>query len=301
MSFSADVKKELTQNISSACCYKAEAFGMLLYGRAFGITEISLMTEFKEVAEHYCACIRDLTVVTPTVETTKAGNFKISVPTKADRLKILEYFGYTGKELVLRVNLSNLEQTNEDCCSRAFLRGVFLVCGSITDPEKDYHIEFSVAKAKLCDDLMQIIGDLGLKSKKILRNNSYVIYSKEAESIEDFIGNMGANNAFMQIVKTRAMKDIKNQINRRSNFESANMSRSIEAGLKQVHIIEGILKKVSLDDLTSDLAELCNLRLENPDISLDELGKMMKPQLSRSAISRRFKKLEKIALELESK
>ena len=301
MSFSADVKKELTQNISSACCYKAEAFGMLLYGRAFGITEISLMTEFKEVAEHYCACIRDLTAVTPTVETTKAGNFKISVPTKADRLKILEYFGYTGKELVLRVNLSNLEQTNEDCCSRAFLRGVFLVCGSITDPEKDYHIEFSVTKAKLCDDLMQIIGDLGLKSKKILRNNSYVIYSKEAESIEDFIGNMGANNAFMQIVKTRAMKDIKNQINRRSNFESANMSRSIEAGLKQVHIIEGILKKVSLDDLTSDLAELCNLRLENPDISLDELGKMMKPPLSRSAISRRFKKLEKIALELESK
>lgn len=301
MSFSADVKKELTQNISSACCYKAEAFGMLLYGRAFGITEISLMTEFKEVAERYYSCIRDLTGVTPTVEETKAGNRKISIPNKEDRLKILEYFGYTGKELALRVNLSNLEQTNEDCCSRAFLRGAFLVCGSITNPQKDYHIEFNITKAKLCDDLMQIIDDMGLKAKKIIRNNNYVIYSKEAESIEDFVGNMGANNAFMQIMQTRAIKDIKNQINRRSNFESANMSRSIEAGLKQVAVIEEVLRKISLDDMTKDLSQLCKLRLENPDSSLDEIGKLMNPPLSRSAVSRRFKKLEKIAQELEGK
>lgn len=299
MSFSADVKKELTQNISSACCYKAEAFGMLLYGRAFSITEISLMTESQEVAQRYASGIRDLTGVTPFIEETKAGNFKISVPEKEDRLKVLEFFGYTGKELALRVNLSNLEQTNEDCCSKAFLRGAFLVCGSITDPEKDYHIEFTVTKAKLCDDLMQIIGDTGLKAKKIIRNNSFVLYSKEAESIEDFIGTMGAGNAFMHIVKTRAMKDIKNQINRRSNFESANMSRSIEAGLKQVSLIEEILEKITLEDMTADLSALCSLRLDNPDSSLDELGKMMKPELSRSAVSRRFKKLEKILQELK--
>ncbi len=301
MSFSADVKKELTQNISSACCYKAEAFGMLLFGRGFGITDISLMTEFKEVAERYSAAVRDLTGVTPLYEKTRGGNYKISIPERPDRLKILEYFGYTGRELALRINLSNLEQTNEDCCSKAFLRGAFLVCGSITDPEKDYHIEFTVQKAKLCDDLMQIIGDLGLKAKKILRSNSFVIYSKEAESIEDFVGTMGANNAFMKIMQTRAIKDIKNQINRRSNFESANMKRSIEAGLKQVSLIEGILEKIKLRDMTEDLAGLCTLRLDNPDMSLDEIGKMMVPELSRSAVSRRFKKLEKIAEELQSK
>ncbi len=301
MSFSADVKKELTQNISSACCYKAEVFGMLILGRAFNLSEISLMTEFRDVSERYCAGIRDLTGITPTVSTSKAGNYKISVPDRDDRIKILDYFGYTGKELALRINLSNLEETNEDCCSRAFLRGAFLVCGSITDPEKDYHIEFTVQKAKLCNDLLQIIDDTGLKAKKIIRNNSYVIYSKEAESVEDFIGTMGANNAFMRIVQTRAIKDIKNQINRRSNFESANMSRSIEAGLKQVAVIEEILEKIKLSDMTSDLAQLCSLRLENPDISLDEIGKLMKPELSRSAVSRRFKKLEKIAAELNEK
>ena len=301
MSFSADVKNELATIISSACCYKAEAFGMLLYGRAFGLSEISLMTEIKSVAEHFSSSIRDLTGVTPTTECSKAGKYKVTIPDREDRLTILNYFGYTGKELSLRVNLSNLEQSNNDCCSRAFLRGAFLACGSVTDPEKDYHFELSVAKAKLCDDLLQIIDDIGLKAKKIIRNNSYVIYSKDAESVEDFIGTMGANNAFMTVMQTRAMKNIKNQINRRSNFESANMSRSIEAGLKQVSLIEEVLKKISLDDITDDLAELCKLRLENPDISLDELGKLMKPELSRSAVSRRFKKLEKIAEEIKAK
>ena len=301
MSFSSDVKNELTQTVPSACCYKAEAFGMLLFGRSFSLSEISLLTEIKSVAEHYCNCVRDLTGVTPNIEHTKAGKYKISVTSKADRVKILEFFGYTGKELTLRINLSNLEQSNDDCCSRAFIRGAFLVCGSITDPEKDYHIEFSIPKAKLCSDLMQIIDDSGLKSSKIIRNNSYVIYCKEAESIEDYIGFMGANKAFLDIMQTRAMKELKNQINRRANFESANMSRSIEAGLKQVALIEEILKKISLDDMTPDLAELCTLRLENPELSLDEIGQLMATPLSRSAVSRRFKKLEKISLELKSK
>lgn len=301
MSFSSDVKNELTQTISSACCYKAEAFGMLLFGRAFDLREISLMTEMQSVAEHYCAGIRDLTGVTPTLNRSEAGNFKVSVPDKADRIKILDFFGYTGKELALRINLANLEQTNDDCCSKAFLRGAFLVCGSVTDPEKDYHIEFNVAKAKLCNDLIQVIGDLGLKAKKIIRNNSYVVYSKEAESVEDFIGTMGANNAFLLVMQTRAVKNIKNQINRRSNFEAANMSRSIEAGLKQVALIEQVLEKIALDDMTDDLSKLCSLRMENPDLSLDELGKLMDPPLSRSAVSRRFKKLEMIAAELQAK
>ena len=299
MSFSSDLKTELTELIPSACCTKAEAFGMLIFGRSFSLSEISLMTEIQAVAEHYCTSIRDLTGVTPELVCSQAGNYKISVPAKADRLKILEFFGYTGKELTLRVNLSNLEQSNEDCCSRAFLRGAFIACGSVTDPQKDYHIEFSVAKAKLCDDLMQVIGDLGLRCKKIIRNNSYVVYSKEAESVEDYIGTMGANNAFLEIMQTRAMKDIKNQINRRSNFDSANLKRSIDAGLKQASLIEKVLTKIKLSDMTKDLAKLCELRLENPDISLDELGKLMTPELSRSAVSRRFKKLEKIAAELK--
>lgn len=298
MSFSTDVKEELTNNICSACCTKAETFGMLLFGRSFNIREISLMTETKAIAERYCNGIRDLTGITPLTECTKAGNYKITIPSKEERAKLLEFFGYTGKELALRINLSNLEETNEDCCSRAFLRGVFLVCGSITDPNKDYHIEFSVQKAKLCDDLMQVISDIGLPSKKLIRGNSYVVYNKVAETIETLIGMMGAGSAFLQVMQTRAEKDLKNRINRRANFENANLARAVEAGMKQIETIEAVLEKIQLSDMTEDLAELCRIRLDNPEMSLDEMGKMMNPQLSRSAVSRRFKKLEKIAVEL---
>lgn len=298
MSFSTDVKEELTKNICSACCTKAETFGMLLFGRAFNAREISLMTETKCVAERYCNGIRDLTGITPQTECTKAGNYKITIPSRAEREKVLEFFGYTGKELVLRMNLSNLEQTNDDCCSRAFLRGVFLVCGSITDPNKDYHIEFNVQKAKLCDDLVRVISDIGLPAKTIIRGNNYVVYSKVAEAIENFIGMMGAGSAFLQVMQTRAEKELKNRINRRANFENANLARAVEAGMKQIETIEAVLEKIELTDMTEDLAELCRIRMDNPEMSLDEMGKMMNPVLSRSAVSRRFKKLEKIAAEL---
>ena len=298
MSFSSDVKTELTTLVSSACCTKAETFGMLIFGRSFSLSDISITTDSQDVANHYTTNIRDLTGVTPLVEISRAGRYKVTVASRADRVKILEYFGYTGKELALRINLANLEQSSEDCCSRAFLRGAFLTCGSVTNPEKDYHIEFSVQKAKLCEDLIRIIDDLGLKCKTIMRSNSIIVYSKDAESVEDYIGTMGANTAFLNVMQTRAMKDIKNQINRRANFESANMQRSIEAGLKQVALIKKILEKIKLSDMTEDLSQICTIRLENPDMSLVELGENMNPPLSRSAISRRFKNLEKIAAEL---
>ncbi len=102
MSFSSDVKTELTELIPSACCTKAVAFGMLIFSRAFSAAEISLMTEIQAVAEHYSVTIRDLTGVTPEITLSKAGNYKINIPTRADRLKILNYFGYTGKEITLR-------------------------------------------------------------------------------------------------------------------------------------------------------------------------------------------------------
>ena len=134
---------------------------MLIFGRAFSLAEISLMTEIQAVAEHYCTSIRDLTGVTPELTCSKAGNYKISIPTRVERLKILEYFGYTGKEITLRINLSNLEQSNEDCCSKAFLRGAFLVCGSVTDPEKDYHIELDDNQFDTVFNQIKSLGDKG--------------------------------------------------------------------------------------------------------------------------------------------
>lgn len=298
MSFSADIKNELCSLTPAQCCLKAETFGLLLYGRSFSQSDISFMTELESVAMRYCNSVRTLTGVAPVIKCSKAGNYKIRIDTASDRKKVLEYFGYTGGEIALRVNFSNFENSFEECCFCSFIRGVFLACGSISNPQKDYHLEFSIPKSKLCDDLHTVINESGLKARKITRNGCHVLYCNEAEGVEDYIGKMGANSAFFVMMQTRAVKTVKNQINRRTNFEAANLSRTIEAGILQSELIEKILKKIRPEGMTEDLAQLCALRLDNPELSLAALGQLMSPPLSRSAVSRRFKKLEEIKEEL---
>ncbi|MBR2876850.1 MAG: DNA-binding protein WhiA [Clostridia bacterium] len=302
MSFSSDIKEELCElQPASACCKKAEALGMLIFGRAFSLSEMTFMTELNCVAMHYCNLIYELTGVTPVISYSKAGNHKVRIDTREDRKKILEFFGYTGKEISLSINFANFENTEESCCFSAFLRGAFLVCGSITNPEKEYHLEFSISRIKLASEFTSVLNEIELNMKSLTRNNAKIIYCKEADTIEDCLGRIGATKSFFFMMETRAMKQVKNKINRRTNFEAANLSRTIEAGIAQIELIEHILSKIKLTDMTEDLAELCTLRLENPEASIDELGKMMSPPLSRSAVSRRLKKLKDIKEEIDNR
>ncbi len=301
MSFSADIKTELCSVTPTQCCLKAEAFGLLVFGRSFSLAEISFLTEQQCVAMRYCDTVRMLTGIVPIITCTKAGNYKVRIESSVDRKKLLSFFGYTGKELALRINFSNFENNDEECCFKSFIRGAFLACGSITNPEKDYHLEFNIPKLKLCDDLLKVIEEAGLKAKKLMRTSGFVLYCKEAETIEDYIGAMGANAAFFSMMETRAYKTVKNQINRRMNFEAANLSRTINTGIIQIDLINEVLSKISLSDMTPDLAQLCTLRLDNPDLSLDALGKLMTPPISRSGVSRRFKKLEDIKREVSDR
>lgn len=304
MSFSTDIKEELCElQPASACCKKAEALGMLIFGRSFSLTEMSFMTELNCVAMRYCNLIYELTGVTPVISYSKAGNHKVRIDTKEDRKKILEFFGYTGKEISLSINFANFENTDEDetCCYSAFVRGAFLICGNITNPEKEYHLEFNISRVKLASEFLTVLKEINLNMKTHTRNSTQLIYCKESETIEDCLGKIGATKSFFFLMETKAMKQVKNKINRRTNFEAANLSRTIEAGMVQIELIEHILSKIKLTDMTEDLAELCTLRLENPEASTDELGKMMSAPLSRSAVSRRLKKLKDIKEEIDNR
>ena len=304
MSFSTDIKEELCElQIASACCKKAEALGMLIFGRSFSLSEISFMTELNCVAMHYCNLIYELTGVMPVIAYSKAGNHKVRIDTKEERKKILEFFGYTGKEISLSINFSNFENADdeENCCYTAFVRGAFLVCGNITNPEKEYHLEFNVSRIKLSAEFLSVLNEINLNMKTLTRNSTQLIYCKESETIEDCLGKIGATKSFFFLMETKAMKLVKNKINRRTNFEAANLSRTIEAGIAQIELIEHILSKIKLTDMTEDLAELCTLRLDNPEASIDELGKMMSTPLSRSAVSRRLKKLKDIKEEIDKR
>ena len=293
MSFTADVKTELSDiSLLSQAQKKAYAYGFLLFGKSFNNRTVTCASDYKCVIDSFSSVISEITGIEVSVSELKSGKWVMKVPTVAERRTLLEAFDHSVNEISLRINHGNFE---DDECYYAFLRGAFMSCGSLSDPNKGYHLEFVVQHNKLSNDLLKILTDSELSAKYILRKYSHVIYIKGSENIEDLLTMMGAPNSSLHLMGIKVQKDVRNKINRKMNFESANMSRAIEAGLAQVEAIEIIERKQGLDSLTDELKELAILRKENPDMSLKELGAALRVPISRSGVNHRLAKLVSIA------
>lgn len=298
MSFSSNIKDELIKiEDMTPCCVHAMAYGMLLFGRSFSLNGISLMTDHQGVAEKYAETVEKACSVKAVKHVSDAGKITLEFPSEEERVKVLSAFSSTGNERVLRIdrgNLLNEGAQGEDgfnCCDAAFLRGAFLSCGTASDPNKSYHIEFVVPFRTLSLDLLKMLNDFGLKAKHMVRRYVNVIYIKDSESIEDLLTIMGAVNSSMEIMNIKIFKDIRNLTNRRNNFENANLLRTADAAYDQVNAIEYLEEKGVLVTLSDDLKQVARLRLENEDASLREIGEMCMPPMSRSAVNHRLKRL----------
>ena len=293
MSFTADVKTELSESEQlSDSLKRAYAYGFLVFGKSFNARSISCASDYECVINSFSRTIKEISGITVNISNLKSGKWVMKVQTAAERKLLLETFGHAVNEISLRINRANFE---EDECYYAFLRGAFMSCGSLSDPNKGYHLEYVVQHNKLSGDLLKILTDFNLGAKYILRKYSHVVYLKGSENIEDLLTMMGATNSSLQLMGIKVQKDVRNKINRKMNFESANMSRAIEAGLAQVEAIEIIEKKQGLDSLTDELKELAILRKENPDMSLKELGAALSVPISRSGVNHRLARLVAMA------
>lgn len=191
-----------------------------------------------------------------------------------------------------------LERWGKACCRRAFLRGVYLARGSVTEPSKNYHLEIitnTYSQAALVQGLTET---LGLSPGVVRRKNHVTLYFKDGGQIGQFLGLLGAHTAVLKLESVRIMKDMRNQANRLVNCETANMDKTLEASLRQVENIHLIQEKVGLASLPPDLQEISKLRLEYPYASLKELGELLDVSLSKSGVNHRLRKLEAIADEL---
>ena len=190
-----------------------------------------------------------------------------------------------------------LQDFSCDSCSSSFLRGAFLVCGSLTDPEKDYLLQLTIHNSqftmnqKLPNNLISkaetILTIKGIKYNTRIKNGNDVICIKESESIENFLAMIGASQASMEIMSLRIEREVRGRANRAVNMDSANISRQVTAAARQCESI----RRLDLDSLPPDLRSVAEARLENPELSLLELGESMRPALSRSAVDRRLRKL----------
>lgn len=298
MSFSADVKNELLSiEIENSCCLHAFCYGFLLCSRSFSFREISILTEHRQIAENYSDTVFRAFGIKPTITETDAGKYRIEIQSAEDRARIMSQFGYDSKSRTMRINYANI---SDDCCKSAFLRGVFLSCGTVNDPNKRYHLEFVLPFKSLIKDLAFFISgfeefQMDYEPKIIQRNSNYVMYFKGSEAIEDILTVIGAVSSSLEVMGAKMYKDMRNNVNRKLNFESANLDKTVGASSKQIAAIRKIKSTVGLRVLPEELREIADLRYDNPDMSLRELSESLTVPLSRSGVNHRLKKICDIA------
>lgn len=304
MSFSSNVKQELMEiETENPCCLKSLAYGMLLFGRSFNHHSISMMTDNKEVAEAYKKAVEAATAVCVDCDETPSGKYILSVKEKSYREKIFDCYGMTGREYALRINraiLSNESDDENNCCFSAFVRGAFLSCGTVCDPNKMYALEFVIPYMKLSEDMKALLSEMGIQPKVTQRRGLRIVYYKDSSNIEDILTLMGATMSSLEIMGVKVYKDMRNRVNRRTNFETANITRTVAASVDQIDAIEYLEKNADMSAFPPDLRQMASLRQENPDMSLRELGECFDPPITRSAVNNKLMKLVKAAKELKA-
>ncbi len=278
------------------CCYHAMSYGLLLCGRSFSSSSMLLVTEHEGTANLYAQAIAAIIGTVPAIKVSESGKFSVSVSRKEDRLRVLDAFGISEKTVGVRINRANIA---DECCHAAFVRGAFLGCATLTSPRKSYQLEFLMPYLHLADDMLNLLQELNVSPKMVRRRSSYVIYFKKSEVIEDLLMTIGAQKSALEIMEIKIEKDVRNKINRKVNFETANIDRSVAAATEQREAIRRLRDDGRFDDLPDELKILAQLREEYPEASLKELGDLLPISLSRSGIYHRLNKIVSIANTVE--
>ena len=188
-----------------------------------------------------------------------------------------------------------------ECCKRAYLRATFLGGGYISDPEKNYHLEIVTHDLQYAQALSILMAHFDINAKIVERKGNHVLYFKEGENIAHFLNIIGAHQALLELENIRVRKDMRNNINRIVNCETANLSKTVNAAIRQIENIEYIRQSIGLNRLPPQLREIAELRLEYRDASLKELGSMLVPPIGKSGVNHRLRKLDEIADALREK
>lgn len=294
MSFSKQVKNELLKTeYEKPCCEKSLLYGMSIFGKSFSLYGVGIQTENEGIAKLYKKLLAKYCNVKSSVKVSAKGkSYTIMITEQSNCEKILRAFGHSGNGS-LKINFSNFDC---DGCANAFLAGAFLSCGTISDPNKDYHLEFTVPYLNLSKSLATLLEENDVSPKAVVRKGYNVVYFKDSETIEDCLYIMGASSSMFEMMNIEIVKDFRNRANRTANCETANIEKTVRASYEHLAAIEKIKEKKGINYLKHDLKDIAVLRVENPEASLSDLAKLC--GLSRSGVNHRLKKIVEIAAEL---
>lgn len=298
-SFSASAKAEICRSFpQSGCCALAECFGILLFCNSFRNDSIKIITESSEFAALLPKLFKKAFGFGFDIQAGdgKGGKMIFQIQDAGKLSSIMNSFGFDTQETFsLHVNLPIVEN---DCCKAAFLRGVFLSGGSVTDPVKGYHLELATTHHSVAKESYLLIQEtLGFLPKLASRSGGQVIYLKQSEQIADFLTFLGASVASMGIIEARLEHELNNQVNRRCNCDDANITKVVEASQEHMNAIRILREKNKFDQLPEKLKQAARVREENPEASLTELAGMIEPKISKPAMNHRLKRLVELAME----
>ncbi len=310
MTFSSKAKNEICRiNMKRSCCKLAELAALIhtcgsVQQGSGRKASLKLTTENASIARRIFMLIKDSYQIAPEVlvrrnrRLRKNNSYVLLVPVSKDSNKILEdtciRIRTINDSAEIQLDI-NPQLVRKKCCKKSYLRGAFLGGGSVSDPEKAYHLEFVAHSEKYGEALCDLINNLDLHAKLIERKNNYVVYLKEGEHIVNLLSLIGAHTALLNFENIRIYKDMRNNINRIVNCETANLGKTINASIRQIENIEYIRDRIGFSNLSPSLREIADLRIKYPDASLRELGDMLSPQVGKSGVNHRLRKLDKIA------
>ena len=290
-SFAGKVKNELCRvPVQRLCCARAEAYGVLLYGNTFSPTEVRLITESADFAARLPRLFqRAFGLKFDRLPEEERGKLIFGITDRSKLDRIINQLGYDPRQnLVLHVNFWLLE---DECCRTAFLRGAFLAGGSVTDPEKRYHLELDTGHAQASREVAALLTEMGFLPHSVRRGGSSVIYFKQSEHIEDLLTTIGAPAAAMDIMTAKVDKEIRNGANRAMNCDMANVNKTIDAALEQKNAIQRLQENGRLERLPEKLRQTALLRLQYPEMSLSQLAEKCDPPVTKSCMNHRMRKL----------
>ena len=296
-SFAGKVKNELCRvPVQRLCCARAEAYGVLLYGNTFSPTEVRLITESADFAARLPRLFqRAFGLKFDRLPEEERGKLIFGITDRSKLDRIINQLGYDPRQnLVLHVNFGLLE---DECCRTAFLRGAFLAGGSVTDPEKRYHLELDTGHAQASREVAALLTEMGFVPHSVRRSGSSVIYFKQSEHIEDLLTTIGAPAAAMDIMTAKVDKEIRNGANRAMNCDMANVNKTVDAALEQTAAISRLAESGRLALLPEKLRQAAQLRLDNPEMSLQQLAERSDPPVSKSCMNHRMRRLMEEARE----
>ena len=290
-SFAGKVRNELRRTpVQRLCCARAEAYGVLLYGNTFSPTEVRLITESADFAARLPRLFqRAFGLKFDRLPEEERGKLIFGITDRSKLDRIINQLGYDPRQnLVLHVNFGLLE---DECCRTAFLRGAFLAGGSVTDPEKRYHLELDTGHAQASREVATLLTEMGFLPHSVRRGGSSVIYFKQSEHIEDLLTTIGAPAAAMDIMTAKVDKEIRNGANRAMNCDMANVNKTIDAALEQKNAIQRLQENGRLERLPEKLRQTALLRLQYPEMSLSQLAEKCDPPGTKSCMNHRMRKL----------